>query len=77
MGLLVACVVTLVTSMPATAQDAGDPSAIRPQSAEYSPYLHYDYPDRVFFGDTHVHTSYSTVREPPHLRKGEIENERY
>ena len=59
-GLLVACVVTLAIPMPITAQDAGDPRAIRPPSAEYSPYLNYDYPDRVFFGDTHVHTSYST-----------------
>ncbi|MEP1471600.1 MAG: DUF3604 domain-containing protein [Halieaceae bacterium] len=28
--------------------------------AEYSPYLKDSYPNRVFFGDTHVHTSYST-----------------
>jgi hypothetical protein len=27
---------------------------------EYSPYLHRGYPKRVFFGDTHTHTSYST-----------------
>ena len=27
---------------------------------EYSPYLHQSYPDRVFFGDTHLHTSFST-----------------
>jgi len=27
---------------------------------EYSPYLEHNYPDQVFFGDTHVHTSYST-----------------
>ncbi len=59
-GLLVGCVVALATAMPATAQDAGDPSKIRPKKAEYSPYLNYNYPDRVFFGDTHVHTSYST-----------------
>jgi len=60
MRLLVAYVVTLASAMPAKAQDAGDPIAIRPPSAEYSPYLNYNYPDRVFFGDTHVHTSYST-----------------
>lgn len=27
---------------------------------EYSPYLDIGYPQRVFWGDTHVHTSYST-----------------
>ncbi len=59
-SLLAGCVVALATAMPATAQDAGDPSAIRSRSAEYSPYLNYNYPDRVFFGDSHVHTSYST-----------------
>ena len=26
----------------------------------YSPYLDQSYPNRVFFGDTHLHTSYST-----------------
>jgi hypothetical protein len=42
------------------AQDAGDPSAIKSPEPEYSPYLNYNYPDHVFFGDSHVHTSYST-----------------
>ena len=37
-----------------------DPASIRPPPAEYSPYLQHHYPDRVFFGDTHLHTSYST-----------------
>ena len=27
---------------------------------EYSPYLERGYPQKVFWGDTHVHTSYST-----------------
>ena len=27
---------------------------------EYSPYLNDNFPQRVFWGDTHVHTAYST-----------------
>jgi hypothetical protein len=27
---------------------------------EYSPYLNDTYPDNVYYGDTHLHTSYST-----------------
>jgi len=42
------------------AQDVGRPSEIPSAPKEYSPYLNYNYPDQVFFGDTHLHTSYST-----------------
>jgi hypothetical protein len=43
------------------AQDiAIDPSKVALGKAEYSPYLDQGYPDRVYFGDTHNHTSYST-----------------
>jgi len=43
---------------PAFAQEL----AIEPQQGhkEYSPYLDRGYPQRVFWGDTHLHTSYST-----------------
>ena len=45
----------------AVAQDMSvDPASIKSPPAEYSPYLQHHYPDRVFFGDTHVHTSFST-----------------
>ena len=45
----------------AIAQDMSiDPASIKPPPAEYSPYLQHHYPDRVYFGDTHVHTAYST-----------------
>lgn len=44
----------------AMAQDAGDPGQIRSPQKEYSPYLNYNYPDQVYWGDTHLHTSYST-----------------
>jgi hypothetical protein len=50
----------LQTALPAVAQDAGDPSGIRTPAAEYSPYLNHNYPDQVYFGDSHVHTSFST-----------------
>jgi len=42
------------------AQQFGDPSMTKAPQKEYSPYLNYNYPDKVFFGDTHLHTSYST-----------------
>ncbi len=52
--------VALLT-VPAFGQDLRvDPAGIKPPAPEYSPYLEHNYPDRVFFGDTHVHTSYST-----------------
>ena len=30
------------------------------EATQYSPYVKDDYPNRVYFGDTHLHTSYST-----------------
>ncbi|MEA1889923.1 MAG: DUF3604 domain-containing protein, partial [Pseudomonadota bacterium] len=60
-SLIIASFITASFSFPASAQDMGtDPSAIKPAEKEYSPYLNYNYPDKVFFGDTHLHTSYST-----------------
>jgi len=48
-------------SIPAFAQDANlDVDDVTLGKAEYSPYLDQGYPDRVYFGDTHLHTSYST-----------------
>jgi hypothetical protein len=47
--------------VPAFAQDAEvDPKHVTLGKAEYSPYLDRGYPDRVYFGDTHLHTAYST-----------------
>ncbi len=53
---------TLVSfTLPAFAQDVAiDPEDVQLGKAEYTPYLDHGYPDRVYFGDTHVHTSYST-----------------
>jgi len=51
--------VTAVALAPlAAAQDA--PVARKNPAAKYSPYPENDFPDRVYFGDTHLHTSYST-----------------
>ena len=58
--LIFSIFLSLVIQLPSVAQDAGDPSVIRSAEAEYSPYLDHNYPDQVFFGDTHVHTSFST-----------------
>ena len=41
----------------ALAQDAPPPSD---KKVNYSPYPQQNFPNRVFFGDTHLHTSYST-----------------
>src|SRR5215470_6190727 len=48
---------------PASAQDVGAPAKEQleqtlPKPA-YSPYANRDFPTRPFFGDTHLHTSFS------------------
>jgi len=56
---------------PATPPPSGAAAAaqqdvsVRPEDVtlgrkQYSPYLNRGYPQRVFFGDTHLHTAYST-----------------
>ena len=53
--------ITLVACLAinlAEAQDA--PVKVLGDDVEYSPYPGQDYPNQVFFGDTHLHTSYST-----------------
>ena len=47
-------------ALPVLADYVGAPSKTAFGKAEYSPYLDKGYPDRVYFGDTHLHTSYST-----------------
>lgn len=48
---------------PSTAQDAGSADKERlkgfPTKPPYSPYVGRNYPTRPFFGDTHLHTSFS------------------
>jgi len=59
---VVCCMLALAS--PTFAQDGGDVGVeeheVRIGEPEYSPYLNRAYPDRVFWGDTHLHTSYST-----------------
>ena len=56
-ALLSTVLLLSVLTAPALAQDT--PST-QPGKRQYSPYPAQTYPNRVFFGDTHLHTSYST-----------------
>ena len=55
--LLIFAVSALLFPGVPQAQDAPPPSD---QHIKYSPYPEQDFPNQVFFGDTHLHTSYST-----------------
>jgi len=46
----------LATGLPSLAQDTPTPTT---KEIKYSPYPEEDYPNQVFYGDTHLHTSYS------------------
>jgi hypothetical protein len=56
-SILLASVSTFGTVGPASAYD--DAPAALPGARQYSPYPEQSFPNRVFFGDTHCHTSYS------------------
>ena len=47
----------LLTGLALAYDDVPPPAAI--DKSKYSPYPAQDFPNRVFFGDTHLHTSYS------------------
>jgi hypothetical protein len=54
---IVAATLGCVPFFAATAQEL---PGLRPDpDIEYSPYLQENYPNQVFFGDTHLHTSFS------------------
>ncbi len=61
--LSVAAVLTLAIATPALAQDPVPPKeALRdafPAQKHFSPYAGRNFPTRVFWGDTHLHTSMS------------------
>jgi hypothetical protein len=59
--LLFLSTLATLTATNALAQDiAVDREDISVGGENYSPYIYQSYPDRVFWGDTHLHTSYST-----------------
>jgi len=47
-------------SLSAFGQDSDSPPPRKSDKAQYSPYPAKTFPNRVYFGDTHLHTSYST-----------------
>ena len=56
--------VAIALAAPASAQDSGSLSSeeaakLYPDKPLYSPYAGRDFPTRPFFGDTHLHTSFS------------------
>ena len=55
--LVVSTLSALALCAGAFAQDAPPPAD---RKVQYSPYPQQNFPNRVFFGDTHLHTSYST-----------------
>lgn len=57
---VLACGAALIASFLAHAQDlAITDSDFDFTKKQYSPYLHQSFPDQVFWGDTHLHTSFS------------------
>lgn len=54
-----ACALAILASMPLWADEANPDDYVAPKR-EYSPNLDLNYPNRVFWGDTHLHTAYST-----------------
>ena len=59
--VILSCAVGLPNTTRAQGLDLkAEEEDIKIGEREYSPYLNRGYPQRVFWGDTHVHTSYST-----------------
>jgi hypothetical protein len=55
-ALLVSTILGISSPAILAAQEMPPPSTA---ATQYSPYPKASYPDSVFFGDTHLHTSYS------------------
>ena len=55
--MVLAAAITMIAAAPVAAQDAPPPTD---KQINYSPYPAQDFPNNVYFGDTHLHTAYST-----------------
>jgi hypothetical protein len=64
---VIALVLILSVSTTAFAQEVNPAKETITPKKEYSPFVHYDFPTRVFFGDTHVYTSWSTYNRVDQL----------
>jgi hypothetical protein len=60
MRIALASLVTMLGAITTTTAFAADYSAHIDREIKYSPYPGEDYPNQVFYGDTHLHTAYST-----------------
>jgi Protein of unknown function (DUF3604) len=62
-GLMLGCLFALVTSEQAFSQEPPPPAQelerVFPKKPPYSPYADRNFPERVYWGDTHLHTSFS------------------
>ena len=59
-GLIGAATTLVFIASVVKAQQAQDAPPPTDKQIKYSPYPEQNFPNQVFFGDTHLHTSYST-----------------
>ena len=58
--VLAALLMTITFALPAFAQDLHPAKEdVKPPEKEYSPYVEDHFPNNVYFGDTHLHSSWS------------------
>ncbi len=60
-ALIISCLAAMYLAAPLVAQDVlPEKEEYTAPKAEYSPYANDHYPNNVYFGDTHLHSSWST-----------------
>ena len=57
LGATIVAIIAATIAAPSHGDDAPPPGS---RKIQYSPYPEKNFPNRVYFGDTHLHTSYST-----------------